>query len=87
MKGITTDILDVVEVKQMSYKDGKKEKILTRAILRDKNGKEAALYLFDGRGSILKAGMKISLEKAKAKTFEFSNETALDKRGKAYIHI
>ncbi|MEM4295793.1 MAG: hypothetical protein QXI89_00845 [Candidatus Anstonellales archaeon] len=89
MKGITTDLLEVIEVKHLSYKDGKKEKLFTRVMLRDANGKEGILYLFDGRGQFLKPGMKISLEKAKAKTFKFSNETALtlDKRGRAYIHI
>jgi len=89
MKNITTDILEIVEIKEIPYKDRGKEKILRRVVLRDKGGKEGVLYLFDDRGSILREGMKISLEKAKAKTFKFSNETALtlDKRGKGYIHF
>jgi hypothetical protein len=89
MKGINTDLLDIIEVKNMTYTEGKKQKVFTRVLLRDQKGKEGVLYLFDNRGLFLKPGMKITLEKAKAKTFKFSKETALtlDKRGKGYIHI
>ncbi len=85
MRNITTDELRVKIVEHKVYNKTKtKRELYTRVVLVDEEGKEGVLYLFDSRGRYIKPGMKIRVEKGKAKTFKFSNETALtvDKRGK-----
>ncbi|RME79385.1 MAG: HEAT repeat domain-containing protein [Methanobacteriota archaeon] len=90
MRGITTDLLEVVDVRHLAYqKTKKKQEVYTRVVLKDEEGKEGVLYLFDGRGKLITKGMMLKLEKAKAKTFKFSQETALtvDKRGRVIVEF
>ena len=92
MRNINTDLLEVIKVQNIRYFEGKrvkKEMLATRVLLKDLQGKEGVLYLFEDRGKYLQPGMKITLEKAKAKLFKFSDETALtvDKRGKVKIEF
>jgi hypothetical protein len=86
-KNITTDYLLVKKVEHKQYDRTKNAReIYTRLTVVDPDGKEGIIYLFENRGSLIKEGMSIRLEKAKSKTFKFSGETVLtvDKRGKAY---
>ncbi len=86
-KGITTDYLLVKKVEHRQYDRTKNAReVYTRLTVADPEGKEGIVYLFENRGSLIKEGMNIRLEKAKSKTFKFSGETVLtvDKRGKVY---
>jgi hypothetical protein len=86
-KGITTDYLLVKKVEHRQYDRTKNAReVYTRLTVADPEGKEGIVYLFENRGSLMKEGMNIRLEKAKSKTFKFSGETVLtvDKRGKVY---
>ncbi len=88
MRNINTDILLVKEVENMEYQKTKKQKaVATRAIVHDEDGNEGVLYMFDGRGHILRPEMMIRVVKGYAKTFDFSGETALTvgKKGNVYI--
>ncbi len=85
MKNITTGPLFVVDVSHREYPKTKTKKaIYTRVVVNDEEGKEGVIYLFDNRGKFIQPGMRIKVEKGKAKTFKFSGETAItvDKRGK-----
>ena len=85
MKNITTGPLFVVDVSHREYPKTKTKKaVYTRVVVRDEEGKEGVIYLFDNRGKFIKPGMRIKVERGKAKTFKFSGETAItvDKRGK-----
>ncbi len=85
MRRIYTEPLLVVSVKKQIYPRTKKKKdVLLRIGVRDSEGDEGVIYLFDGRGSGITPGMKIRVENGKAKYFSFSGETAivLTKSGK-----
>jgi hypothetical protein len=86
-KGITTDYLLVKKIEHRQYDRTKNAReVYTRLTVADPEGKEGIVYLFENRGSLIRDGMNIRLEKAKSKTFKFSGETVLtvDKRGKVY---
>ncbi len=87
-KNINTDPLDVREVENIEYMKKRKEKaVATRIVVNDESGNEGVVYLFDGRGTPVKPGMKIKIVRGQAKTFDFSGETGLTvgKRGDVYI--
>ncbi len=88
MRNINTDELFVVDVQHGEYQKTKTRKDLyTRVLVRDGEGSEGIVYLFEGRGQFVKPGMKIKVVKGIAKTFKFSGETALTvtKTGNVYI--
>ncbi|MEM2948202.1 MAG: HEAT repeat domain-containing protein [Candidatus Anstonellales archaeon] len=88
MRNINTDELFVVDVQHGEYQKTKTRKELyTRILVRDGEGSEGVVYLFEGRGQFVKPGMKIKVVKGVAKTFKFSGETALTvtKSGNVYI--
>ncbi|MEM4335447.1 MAG: HEAT repeat domain-containing protein [Candidatus Anstonellales archaeon] len=88
MRNINTDELFVVDVQHGEYQKTKTRKELyTRILVRDGEGSEGVIYLFEGRGQFVKPGMKIKVVKGVAKTFKFSGETALTvtKSGNVYI--
>lgn len=90
MRNINTDLLSVRLVENMEYQKTKTKKaIATRIVVNDAEGNEGVVYLFDDRGSNIKEGMRIKIEKGLAKTFAFSGETALTigkgKKSNVYI--
>jgi len=88
MRNINTEDLDVREVENMEYAKTKKATdVVTRVMLNDEEGNEGIVYLFDGRGSVLKPGMKIKVVRGYVKSFDFSGETAItiSKKGNVYI--
>ena len=88
MRNVNTEDLLVKEAESMEYEKSKKVKgTVTRMLVNDEEGNEGVVYLFDGRGSGVKAGVKIRIVKGYVKTFEFSGETALtiSKKGNVYI--
>jgi len=88
MRNINTDELFVVDVQHGEYQKTKTKKdFYTRVLVRDGEGSEGVVYLFEGRGQFVKPGMKIKVVKGVAKTFKFSGETALTvgKAGNVYI--
>ena len=85
MRRIYTDLLTIVSIKKQSYMRTKKKRdVFLRIVVRDNEGDEGVIYLFDGRGAGLTPGMRIKIENGKAKYFSFSGETAivLPKSGK-----
>jgi len=88
MRNINTDPLTVKSVENMEYQKSKKVKaVVTRVVVNDDEGDEGVLYLFEDRGITLQPGMKIKLEKAIAKSFKFSGETALALGKKTNVYI
>jgi len=88
MRNINTDPLLVRSVENMEYQKTKKTKaIVTRILVNDDEGNEGVVYLFEDRGIALQPGMKIKVQKALAKTFKFSGETALTLGKKSNIYI
>ncbi len=88
MRNINTDPLLVRSVENMEYQKTKKIKaIVTRILVNDDEGNEGVVYLFEDRGIALQPGMKIKVQKALAKTFKFSGETALTLGKKSNIYI
>jgi len=88
MRNINTEDLDVREVENMEYAKTKKATdVVTRVMINDEEGNEGIVYLFDGRGSVLKPGMKIKVVRGYVKSFDFSGETAItiSKKGNVYI--
>lgn len=88
MRNVNTEDLVVKEVENKEYDRTKKMKdVVTRMVVNDAEGDEGVVYLFDGRGSQVKPGMRIRVIKGYVKTFEFSGETALtiSKKGNVYI--
>ncbi|MGB9719121.1 MAG: HEAT repeat domain-containing protein [Candidatus Anstonellales archaeon] len=88
MRNINTDELFVIDVQHGEYQKTKMKKdFYTRVLVRDFEGSESVVYLFEGRGQFVKPGMKIKVVKGVAKTFKFSGETALTvtKAGNVYI--
>jgi len=88
MRNINTDELFVVDVQHGEYQKTKTKKaIYTRVLVRDGEGSEGVIYLFEGRGQFVRPGMKIKVVKGVAKTFKFSGETAISvpKTGNVYI--
>lgn len=88
MRNINTDPLLVRSVENMEYQKTKKIKaIVTRILVNDDEGNEGVVYLFEDRGIALQPGMKIKVQRALAKTFKFSGETALTLGKKSNIYI
>ena len=88
MRNINTDVLVIKSSETNEYQKTKKVKDLaTRVLVNDESGNEGVLYIYEGRGSTLKPGMRIKLSGGFAKTFESSNETAIviAKKGNVYI--
>ncbi|MEW6528309.1 MAG: HEAT repeat domain-containing protein [Candidatus Micrarchaeota archaeon] len=88
MRNINTDILIVKAIDRGEYSKTKTKKdIYTRIIANDAEGSEGVIYLFEGRGSEVRSGMKIKIAKGQVKTFSFSGETAITigKKGNVYI--
>ncbi len=88
MRNINTDPLIVLSVESKEYQKSKKvNAFYTRIVVNDEEGNEGVIYLFDDRGINIRQGMKIKIERALAKTFKFSNETALTLGKKSNIYI
>ncbi|MFH1222002.1 MAG: HEAT repeat domain-containing protein [Candidatus Micrarchaeota archaeon] len=90
MKNINTDPLEVREVENIEYEKSKRKKekaIATRIVVHDESGNEGVVYLDDGRGMLVRPGMKIKVVKGQAKHFASSGETVLTigKRGEIYV--
>ncbi len=90
MKNINTDILDVKEAETFEYEKSKRKKekgLATRMVVQDANGNEGVIFLYDGRGTAVRPGMKLKVIKGQAKLFESSGETiiTIGKRGEVYI--
>lgn len=88
MRNINTDELFVIDVQHGEYQKTKTSKdFYTRVLVRDFEGSEGVVYLFEGRGQFIKPGMRIKVVKGVAKIFKFSGETALTvtKSGNVYI--
>jgi hypothetical protein len=88
MRNINTEDLDIADVENMEYAKTKKTTdVVTRIMVNDEEGNEGIVYLFDGRGSAIRTGMKIKIVKGYVKSFDFSGETAItiSKKGNVYI--
>ncbi|MBS3068663.1 hypothetical protein J4450_08205 [Candidatus Micrarchaeota archaeon] len=85
MRNVNTELLTVSEVANREYKKGREKKLLTRVLVKDENGNEGVIYLFDNRGTWLKEGMYIKIVKGYVKTF--SGETAITISTKGNIYI
>ncbi len=88
MRNVNTELLVVKGVENMEYQKTKKTKATaTRVLVNDETGNEGIIYLFDNRGSLLQAGMRIKVVGGLAKSFDFSGETGLTlgKKGNVYI--
>jgi hypothetical protein len=88
MRNINTELLTVRNVESGSYQKTKKVAgMLVRVFVNDDTGNEGVIYLFDGRGSEIKSGMRVKVVLGQAKTFEATGETALvlGKKGNVYI--
>jgi hypothetical protein len=88
MRNINTDLLTVRSLETGQYQKTKKQMSpYLRVLVNDDTGNEGVLYLFDGRGSEIKPGMKVKVVLGQAKTFEGAGETALmvTKKGNVYI--
>ncbi len=87
MRNVNTDLLSVTGVETIAYEKGKQKLTATRVMVQDAKEREAVVYLFDGRGSWIKEGMKIKVIKGQAKSFKFSGETALTVGSKGNVYI
>ena len=88
MRNVNTEELIVKEAEHKEYAKTKKSTATyTRVIVNDEEGDEGVVYLFDGRGSVLRAGMKVKIVRGQVKTFDFSHETALTIGAKGNVYI
>ncbi|MFZ5500693.1 MAG: HEAT repeat domain-containing protein, partial [Candidatus Micrarchaeota archaeon] len=90
MRNVNTGLLTVKGAENIEYQKSKKTKATaSRILVNDEEGNEGVVYLFDGRGTGIQAGMRIKVVNGMAKTFEFSGETALTlgkgKKSNVYI--
>jgi hypothetical protein len=88
MRNINTEILTIKSADTSEYQKTKKVKDLaTRIVVNDDGGNEGVIYLYEGRGAMLKQGMRIKVSGGGGKTLESSNETAIviGKKGNVYI--
>jgi HEAT repeat protein len=88
MRNINTELLSVRNVEMGQYQKTKKQvSPLLRVFVNDDAGNEGVIYLFDGRGSEIRPGMRVKVVLGQAKTFETTGETALvlGKKGNVYI--
>ena len=88
MRNINTGALYVKSLEHKDYQRTKTKKdVFTRIVVADPEGSEGLIYLFNQRGNPIRPGMKLKLEKAYSKTFDWSGETAMtvSKKGKVYI--
>jgi len=88
MRNINTEILTVRNAEAGQYQKTKKQTgMLVRVFVNDDAGNEGVIYLFDGRGTEIKPGMRVKVVLGQAKTFEATGETALvlGKKGNVYI--
>jgi len=88
MRNINTEILLVKDANMGEYQKSKKVKATyMRMLVSDEDGNEGLVYLFDDRGTPVRPGMRVKIEKGYARTFDFSGETALtvSKKGLLYI--
>ncbi len=88
MRNVNTDLLVVKSAERGEYPRTKTKKdSYARIIMNDSDGSEGIIYLFEGRGSEVRSGMKIKVVKGQVKTFAFSGETAITigKKGNVYV--
>ena len=88
MRNINTEVLTIKSADTNEYQKTKKVKDLaTRIVVNDDGGNEGVVYIYEGRGAMLKQGMRIKVSGGGAKTLESSNETAIviGKKGNVYI--
>lgn len=88
MRNINTDVLTIKTADTSEYQKTRKTKdVSTRVVANDEGGNEGVLYVYEGRGAMLKPGMKVKVQGGFAKAFETSNETAIviGKKGNIYI--
>ncbi len=88
MRNINTELLSVRNVEAGQYQKTRKQVgVLVRVLVNDDAGNEGVIYLFDGRGSEIRQGMRVKVVLGQAKTFEATGETALvlGKKGNVYI--
>jgi len=88
MRNINTDVLVVKSAENVEYQKTKKAKDTgTRVIVNDETGNEGVLYIYDGRGVSLRAGMKVKVSGGYAKSFEAASETVIVVRNKGNVYI
>ncbi len=88
MRSVNTEPLLIMSVENREYNKTKTKKaFFTRLVVKDDEGNEGVVYLFDGKGTYLKPGMKIKLERATARTFKFSGETVLTHNKNTQIYL
>ncbi len=88
MRNINTEMLIVRSAEAGQYQKTRKQAgTLVRVFVNDDTGNEGVIYLFDGRGSEIRPGMRVKVVLGQAKTFEATGETALvlGKKGNVYI--
>jgi hypothetical protein len=88
MRNINTEVLTIKSATTSEYQKTKKVKDLaTRVLANDDGGNEGVIYIYEGRGAMLKPGMRVKVSGGQAKTFESLNETAITigKKGNIYI--
>ena len=90
MKNINTDLLEAKEVENIEYEKSKRKKekgLATRIVVADETGNEGVIFLYDGRGSVVRPGMKLKIIKGQAKLFESTGETVITIGKKGEVHI
>jgi len=86
MRNINTDILTVKTVVNGEYQKTKKLKApYVRVLVNDEAGNEGVVYLFEGRGSEIKAGMKIKVNSGIAKVINDETAITIGKKSNVYI--
>lgn len=88
MRNVNTDLLTVRSAEAGQYQKPRKQAgTYVRVLVNDDAGNEGVLYLYDGRGSEIRPGMRIKVVLGQAKAMESSGETALvlGKKGNVYI--
>ncbi|MEK6981292.1 MAG: HEAT repeat domain-containing protein [Candidatus Micrarchaeota archaeon] len=87
MRNINTELLNVLEVQNITYPKGKEKKEAVRLKVVDEDENEAIVFMFDDRGKWIQKGMNIKITRGFAKTFDFSKETAITVSSKGNIDI
>jgi sugar-specific transcriptional regulator TrmB len=88
MRNVNTDPLMVMAVENQEYPRTKTKKdTFTRVVVHDEEENEGVLYLFDERGTSVRPGQRIQIQRGLAKSFKFSGETALTLGKKSNVYI
>ncbi|MFH1785327.1 MAG: HEAT repeat domain-containing protein [Candidatus Micrarchaeota archaeon] len=86
MRNINTDVLIVKTAESMEYQKSKRVKAtLVRILANDETGNEGVIYLFEGRGTEIKAGMQIKIVSGIVKIFNSETAITIGKKGNVYI--